>query len=161
MTIRGPKPKERHPDELVTGMEWYSEVDPIPLPDGLEPLLESEEIRWGQYTSVRVKADWRDIDLVLVHRIIKNETMMQGWRAMVRVEGDLIPNGKGVLMIHPLIDKIRAEQTSQIRLMRAAGLFTSVPSNDSEMPRRAKQEEKKRQLARAMRNDGPSSLLAH
>ena len=47
--------------------------DRIPLPAGVELRSEAELIIWHQFTRARARSDWRDMDLILLSKIVKME----------------------------------------------------------------------------------------
>jgi hypothetical protein len=47
--------------------------DRIPLPAGVELRSEAELIIWHQFTRARARSDWRDMDLILLAKIVKME----------------------------------------------------------------------------------------
>ena len=57
---------------MVAGFAGF--IDDVILPPaGLKLCSEKEQMIWNQFTRSRSKEDWRDIDLILLAKIVKME----------------------------------------------------------------------------------------
>ena len=45
----------------------------IPLPEGVVLRSDGERVIWEQFTRARVRADWRDMDLLLLAKVVRLE----------------------------------------------------------------------------------------
>ncbi len=45
----------------------------IPLPEGVVLRSDGERVIWEQFTRARVRADWRDMDLLLLAKVVRME----------------------------------------------------------------------------------------
>ena len=45
----------------------------VPLPDGIELRSDLERTIWHQFSRARAREDWRDMDLILLAKIVRME----------------------------------------------------------------------------------------
>ena len=48
-------------------------IEPIPMPEGVTLRSAEEHIIWGQFTRARAREDWRDMDLLLLAKVVRME----------------------------------------------------------------------------------------
>jgi hypothetical protein len=45
----------------------------VPLPEGITLRSDEEHVIWGQFTRARAREDWRDMDLLLLAKVVRME----------------------------------------------------------------------------------------
>ena len=45
----------------------------VPLPEGITLRSDEEHVIWGQFTRARAREDWRDMDLLLLAKVVRLE----------------------------------------------------------------------------------------
>ena len=45
----------------------------VPLPEGITLRSDEEHVIWGQFTRARARGDWRDMDLLLLAKVVRME----------------------------------------------------------------------------------------
>ena len=48
-------------------------IQSVPLPDGVELRSDEELVIWEQFTRARAREDWRDMDLLLLAKVVRME----------------------------------------------------------------------------------------
>ena len=96
--------------------------DRIPLPAGVELRSKAELIIWYQFTRARARArsDWRDMDLILLAKIVKMEADIRAAQIELDAMGMMIKNKRGAPITNPfllVIDTLERRQRLTIRLM--------------------------------------------
>ncbi len=94
--------------------------DRIPLPAGVELRSEAELIIWHQFTRARARSDWRDMDLILLAKIVKMEADIRATQIELDAMGMMIENKRGTPISNSLlsvIDVLKQHQLAVIRLM--------------------------------------------
>ena len=69
--------------------------DRIPLPAGVELRSEAELIIWHQFTRARARSDWRDMDLILLAKIVKMEADIRAAQIELDAMGMMVENKRG------------------------------------------------------------------
>ena len=70
--------------------------DQIALPAGLELRSEAELIIWHQFTRARARSEWRDMDLILLAKIVKMEADSRAAQIALGAMGMMIEIKRGV-----------------------------------------------------------------
>ena len=70
--------------------------DRIPLPAGVELRSEAELIIWHQFTRARMRSDWRDMDLILLAKIVNMEADIRAAQIELDAMGIMIENKRGI-----------------------------------------------------------------
>ena len=94
--------------------------DRIPLPAGVEQRSEAELIIWHQFTHARARSNWRDMDLILLEKIVKMEAEIRAAQIELDAMGMMINNKRGAPITNPfllVIDTLERRQRLTIRLM--------------------------------------------
>ena len=140
--------------KAVTGFQGVFED--VPLPEGVNLRTEEERTIWRQFTRVRAREDWRDMDLILVAKITKLEADIRQHTATLDVSGILIKNKRETLIVNPLISVIDTLERRQLAIIRSMSL--NQTAND---PRTINLPSKGQNEARALVDENsPESLLA-
>ena len=67
--------------------------DRIPLPAGVELCSEAWLIIWHQFTRARARSDWRDMDLILLAKIVKMEADIRAAQIELYAMGMMVFTG--------------------------------------------------------------------
>jgi len=95
-------------------------LDSVPLPQGVELRSEAEMVIWGQFTRARAREDWRDMDLLLLAKVVRMEADIREYQDQVEAQGSIVENQRGTQIPNPLlaiIDTIERRQLAVIRSM--------------------------------------------
>ena len=96
--------------------------DRIPLPAGVELRSESELIIWHQFTRARARSDWRDMDLILLAKIVKMEADIRAAQIELDAMGMMIENKHGAPIPNPWLSVIDTLQRRQLAVIRSMSL---------------------------------------
>jgi len=80
--------------------------DRIPLPAAVELRSEAELIIWHQLTRVRASSDWRDMDLILLAKIVKMEAEICAAQIELDAMGMMVENNRGAPIPNPFLSVI-------------------------------------------------------
>ena len=140
--------------KAVTGFQGVFEE--VPLPEGVTLRTEQERTIWRQFSRARARDDWRDMDLMLLTKIVKLETDIREHTATLDRSGILIKNKRETLIVNPLISVIDTLERRQLAIIRSMSL--NQTAND---PRTINLPSKGQNDARALVDgNSPESLLA-
>ena len=140
--------------KAVTGFQGVFED--VQLPEGVTLRTEEERTIWRQFTRVRAREDWRDMDLILVAKITKLEADIREHTATLDRSGILIKNKRETLVVNPLISVIDTLERRQLAIIRSMSL--NQTAND---PRTINLPSKGQNETRALSGENsPESLLA-
>ena len=96
--------------------------DRIPLPAGVELRSEAELIIWHQFTRARARSDWRDMDLILLAKIVKMEADIRAAQIELDAMGMMIENKRGTPIPNPLLSVIDTLECRQLAVIRSMSL---------------------------------------
>ena len=96
--------------------------DRIALPAGLELRSEAELIIWHQFTRARARSDWRDMDLILLAKIVKMEADMRAARIELDAMGMIVENKRGTPTPNPFLSVIDMFERRQPGVIRSISL---------------------------------------
>ena len=94
----------------------------IDLPEGVQLSTEDERVLWEQFTRARAKQDWRDMDLLLIAKMVKLETDIRKHQQTLDEEGAIVTNQRGTQIENPLFRVIDTLQRQQLAIMRSMSL---------------------------------------
>ena len=57
-------------------------IDDVPLPDGISLRSEEENVIWNQFTRARAREDWRDMDLILLAKVVRMKVDIRKVRSL-------------------------------------------------------------------------------
>ena len=95
-------------------------VEGVPLPQGVELRSEDELVIWDQFTRARAREDWRDMDLLLLAKVVRMEADIRSHQTLLEQQGVIVENQRGTQIPNPLlaiIDTIERRQLAVIRSM--------------------------------------------
>jgi len=96
--------------------------DRIPLPAGVELRSEAELIIWHQFTRARARSDWRDMDLILLTKIVKMEADIRAAQIELDAMGIMIENKRGTPIPNPFLSVIDTLERRQLAVIRSMSL---------------------------------------
>ena len=93
--------------------------DRIPLPAGVELRSEAELIIWHQFTRARMRSDWRDMDLILLAKIVKMEADIRAAQIELDAMGMMFENKRGTPIPNLLLSVIDTLERRQLAVIRS------------------------------------------
>ena len=96
--------------------------DRIPLLAGVELRSEAELIIWHQFTRARARSDWRDMDLILLAKIVKMEADIRAAQIELDAMGMMIENKRGTPIPNQLLSVIDTLERRQLAVIRSMSL---------------------------------------
>ena len=97
-------------------------IQSVPLPDGVVLRSDDEIIIWDQFTRARAREDWRDMDLILLAKVVRMEADIRKHQETLDRSGVLIKNQRGTLIPNPLISVIDTLERRQLAVIRSMSL---------------------------------------
>lgn len=94
----------------------------VPVPQGVELESEDERTIWGQFTRARAREDWRDMDLILLSKVVKMEVEVRDYKAQLKSTGVMIENKRGTMVVNPLVSVIDTLERRQLAVIRSMSL---------------------------------------
>ena len=96
--------------------------DRIPLPAGVELRSEAELIIWHQFTRARARSDWRDMDLILLAKIVKMEADIRAAQIELDAMGMMVENKRGAPISNPFLSVIDSLERRRLAVIRSMSL---------------------------------------
>ena len=96
--------------------------DRIPWPAGVELRSEAELIIWHQFTRARARSDWRDMDLILLAKIVKMEADICAAHIELDAIGMMIEKKRGTPIPNPFLSVIDTLERRQLAVIRSMSL---------------------------------------
>ena len=97
-------------------------IDPIPMPEGVTLRSDEEHIIWGQFTRARAREDWRDMDLLLLAKVVRMEADIRKHQTVLDRTGVLIENKRGTPIPNPLLTVVDTLERRQLAVIRSMSL---------------------------------------
>tara|TARA_R100000951_G_scaffold48067_1_gene40903 strand:- start:3791 stop:4261 length:471 start_codon:yes stop_codon:yes gene_type:complete len=129
-------------------------IESVPLPQGVELRSDDELIIWGQFTRARAREDWRDMDLILLAKVVRMEADIRQHQAAVEAQGVIIENQRGTPIPNPLLAIIDTVERRQLAVIRSMSL-----NQQASDPRTLNGSAKNAQGARAVASDASEGGL--
>lgn len=98
----------------------------VPLPDGIELRSDLERTIWHQFS--RAREDWRDMDLILLAKIVRMEADIRNAQAELDEVGMMVENKRGTPIPNPLLSVIDTLERRQLAVIRSMSLKQTPPS---------------------------------
>ena len=92
--------------------------DRIPLPAGVELRSEAELIIWHQFTRARARSDWRDMDLILLAKIVKMGADILAAQIELDAMVMIVENKRGTPIPNSLLSVIDVLKGCQLMVIR-------------------------------------------
>ena len=83
---------------------------------------EVELIIWHQFTRARARSDWRDMDLILLTKIVKMEADIRTAQIELDAMGMMVENRRGAPIPSPLPSVIDTFERRQLAIIRSMSL---------------------------------------
>ena len=97
-------------------------IQSVPVPDGVELRSDEEVVIWDQFTRARAREDWRDMDLLLLAKVVRMEADIRRHQDVLDRSGVLIKNQRGTMIPNPLISVIDTLERRQLAVIRSMSL---------------------------------------
>lgn len=97
-------------------------IQSVPLPDGVTLRSDEELVIWEQFTRARTREDWREMDLLLLAKVVRMEADIRKHQDTLDRSGVLIQNKRGTLVPNPLIAVIDTLERRQLAVIRSMSL---------------------------------------
>src|SRR5210317_2289602 len=94
----------------------------VPLPDGTELRSDLERTIWHQFSRARAREDWRDMDLILLAKIVRMEADIRTAQKELDDVGMMVENKRGTPIPNPLIAVIDTLERRQLAVIRSMSL---------------------------------------
>ena len=96
--------------------------DRIPFPAEFELRSEAELIIWHQFTRARARSDWRDMDLILLAKVVKMEADISAAQIELDAMGMMVENKRGTPIPNSLLSVIDVLKRRQLAVIRSMSL---------------------------------------
>ena len=97
-------------------------MESVPPPEGVQLRSDEEEVIWDQFTRARAREDWRDMDLLLLAKVVRMEADIRKHQETLDRSGVLIQNKRGTLVANPLLAVIDTLERRQMAVIRSMSL---------------------------------------
>ena len=97
-------------------------INGVPLPQGVDLRSDEEMVIWDQFTRARAREDWRDMDLLLLAKVVRMESDIRKHQETLDKSGVLIQNKRGTLIPNPLLAVIDTLERRQMAIIRSMSL---------------------------------------
>ena len=128
----------------------------IEPPIGYELEDEQELLLWDTFTRARSADDWRQMDLLLVHKLVKMETDLKKQRELLEKEGYILTNQRGTDVENPRVRIMDSLERRQLAVIRSMSL--NVTASDPRTVKKQAADDAK--AHRTLKEQGVDSLLA-
>ena len=128
-------------------------MEPVPLPEGVTLRDDDEHVIWGQFSRARARDDWRDMDLILLTKIVKMESDIRKHQDALDQAGVLLENKRGTMVANPLLTVIDTLERRQMAVIRSMSLNQQA-SDPRTINATAKNETNARQMIKSVGVEG-------
>jgi len=94
----------------------------VDLPQGIVLRSEAEKVIWEQFTRARAREDWRDLDLILLAKVVRMEGDIRTYQDILEVEGVVLQNNRGTQIANPMLGIIDTIERRQLAVIRSMSL---------------------------------------
>lgn len=110
-------------NSVTAAVEGFSgAIASVPIPEGVLLRSDEEIVLWDQFTRARAREDWRDMDLILLSKVVKMEADIRKHQETLDRSGILIQNKRGTLVPNPLIAVVDTLERRQLAVIRSMSL---------------------------------------
>ena len=120
--------KIKRADSVHAKAQKFVREESPPVPYGIT-LNDDELIIWDSFTRARAREDWREMDLILLAKVVTIENNIRQNQQALNEQGVLIENQKGTPIENPLlrvVDTLQRQQLSVIRTIKRLLVFCSI-----------------------------------
>ena len=115
--------RKQRDDSITSAVKQRQDIErSAPVPDGIVINDAESQALWDQYTSARDIDTWRQIDLLLIGKIVHKEMDIRRHKAMLDRTSVLIENKRGTMVVNPLISVIDTYERMQLAIIRSLSL---------------------------------------
>ena len=100
----------------------------VPLTDGIELHTNLERQIWHQFSRARAHEDWRDMDLILLPKIVWMEAGIRTDQAELDNVSMMVENKRGTPIPNPLLSVIDTLERRQLAVIPSMSLNQTAPS---------------------------------
>ena len=97
-------------------------MESVPPPEGVQLRSDEEMVIWDQFKRARAREDWRDMDLLLLAKVVRMEADIRKHQETLDRSGVLIQNKRGTLVANPLLAVIDTLERRQMAVIRSMSL---------------------------------------
>ena len=97
-------------------------MESVPVPQGVELRNDDERVIWDQFTRARAREDWRDMDLLLLAKVVKMEADIRQYQEQVEKQGAIVENQRGTQIPNPFLSIIDTVERRQLAVIRSMSL---------------------------------------
>lgn len=94
----------------------------VAIPEGIELRSDEEVVIWEQFTRARAREDWRDMDLILLAKVVKMEADIRKFQDQLDRMGVVGTNKRGTAVVNPLLNVIDTLERRQLAVIRSMSL---------------------------------------
>ena len=110
-------------NSVTAAVEGFSgAMASVPIPEGVQLRSDEEIVLWEQFTRARAREDWRDMDLILLAKVVRMEADIRKHQETLDRSGVLIQNKRGTLVPNPLIAVVDTLERRQLAVIRSMSL---------------------------------------
>jgi hypothetical protein len=110
-------------NSVTAAVEGFSgAMQSVPIPEGVILRSDEELLIWEQFTRARAREDWRDMDLLLLAKVVRMEADIRKHQETLDKSGVLIRNKRETLIPNPLISVIDTLERRQLSVIRSMSL---------------------------------------
>ena len=162
-SVYGKNPVKNRTDKNSTSAAlsgFAGAIDDVPLPDGISLRSEEEYVIWNQFTRARAREDWRDMDLILLAKVVRMEADIREHQSTLDRSGVLIQNKRGTLIPNPLLAVVDNLERRQLAVIRSMSL-NQLSSDPRTLNGSAKNENQARELLHDLGVEGLIAMPTH
>ena len=94
----------------------------VPLPEGVLLRSDEEYVIWRQFSLARARGDWRDMDLLLLAKVVRLEADIRAQQTALDASGVILENRRGTPIPNPLLAVIDTLERRQMAVIRSMSL---------------------------------------
>jgi hypothetical protein len=114
------RPDKNSTTAAVAGFQ--GPMDSVPLPEGITLRSDEEHVIWCQFTRARAREDWRDMDLLLLAKVVRMEADIRAQQTALDASGIILENRRGTPIPNPLLAVIDTLERRQMAVIRSMSL---------------------------------------
>ena len=115
--------RKKRSDSITAALGGFKgAMDSVPLPQGVELRSDEEVVIWDQFTRARAREDWRDMDLLLLAKVVRMEADIRRHQTSIENEGWIVENARGTQIPNPFISIIDTIERRQMAIIRSMSL---------------------------------------
>jgi hypothetical protein len=134
-------------------------IDGVPLPQGIVLRNDAEAVIWDQFTRARTREDWRDLDLILLAKVVRMEADSREYQHRLETEGVIIENQRGTQIPNPLLTIIDTIERRQLAVIRSMSL-NQTSSDPRTLNATGKLQQKSRGIVDQSKADDDDDLIS-